>query len=107
MYRIRPFYSVYSSWCVSRSCVRFIQFQVVINCAGQAVLIEMEKLGPKEQEGIQKFSDVRLVANLTKASLNQNELEVMDRPTMLNEWAKLVVAGASKKCGVASVISPT
>jgi hypothetical protein len=74
--------SVRSNCFVSRSCVRFIRFQVVINCAGQVVLIAMEKLGPKEQESIRKLSDVRHVANLTKAGLNQDELEAMDRPTI-------------------------
>ena len=63
----------------------FIRIQIVINWAGQAVLIAMEKLGPKEQESIRKLSDVRLVANLTKAGLIQDELEGMDRPTMLKK----------------------
>ena len=65
----------------------------------------MDKLGPKEQEAIRKLSDVRLVANLTKAGLNQDELEAMDRPAMLSKWAELSVA--SKQTGVAGLISQT
>ena len=66
----------------------------------------MEKLSVKEQENIRKLSDVRLVSNLVKAGLSQDELETMDRPTMLSRWAELVVAGVSRPATAAAAVAP-
>jgi len=66
----------------------------------------MEKLGPKELENIRKLSDVRLVSNLVKASLSQDELDIMDRIAMLSRWAELIAAGAGKPAAAAATVAP-
>jgi len=66
----------------------------------------MEKLNPKELENIKKLSDVRLVSNLTKAGVSQDELDTMDRHAMLNRWAELVVAGAGKLATAVATVAP-
>ena len=64
----------------------------------------MEKLNAKELENLKKFSDIRLVSNLAKAGVSQDELDTMD--TMLNRWAELVVAGAGKPATAAAIVAP-
>ena len=66
----------------------------------------MEKLNPKELENLKKLSDVRLVSDLVKAGVSQDELDTMDRPTMLNRWAELVVAGAGKLATAVAIVAP-
>jgi len=66
----------------------------------------MEKLGPKELENIKKMSDVRLVSNLVKAGLSQDELDTMDRTAMLSRWAELLAAGAGKPAAAAATVAP-
>ena len=65
----------------------------------------MEKLTSKELENL-KMSDTRLVSNLTKAGVSQDELDTMDRPAMLNRWAELLVAGAGKPATAAATVTP-
>ena len=66
----------------------------------------MEKLNAKELENLKKLSDIRLVSNLVKAGLSQDELDTMDRSAMLNRWAELVVAGAGKPATAAAIVAP-
>ena len=56
----------------------------------------MEQLNAKQQEKITKMLDARLVSSLTKAGVSADEIEAMNRPTMIERWAKLVVAGVNK-----------
>ena len=42
------------------------------------------------------MSDARLVNSLTKAGVSADEIETMNRPTMIERWAKLVAASGEK-----------
>jgi len=53
----------------------------------------MDQLGEKEREGIKKLSDVRLTSHLAKAGVDPEELEGMDRPVMLDRWARIRASG--------------
>ena len=66
----------------------------------------MDKLGAKELENLKKLSDVRLLSNLAKAGVSQDELDTMDRSVMLNRWAEFIVAGAGKPATTAAVAAP-
>lgn len=56
----------------------------------------MVKLTKSEQDNIKKMSDARLVSCLTKCGVSVDEVEHMDRNSMLNKWAELVAAKADK-----------
>ena len=66
----------------------------------------MEKLNAKELENSKKLSDIRLVSNLAKAGVRQDELDTMDRSAMLNRWAEFVAAGAGKTATAATMVAP-
>jgi len=42
------------------------------------------------------MSDKRLNSSLSRAGVNLDEIEGMDRNTMIDRWAKLLVAGGDK-----------
>ena len=42
------------------------------------------------------MSDTRLVSSLVKAGVSADEIESMDRASMINRWANIVAAGADK-----------
>ena len=50
----------------------------------------MDLLDKKKQEKIRKMSDTRLNCMLSRAGVDPDEVEVMDRPKMIDAWAKLV-----------------
>ena len=56
----------------------------------------MDRLETKEQEKIRKMSDVRLTSHLVKAGVSAEEMETMDRPSMMERWAKIVASGGDK-----------
>jgi hypothetical protein len=56
----------------------------------------MDQLGQKEQEKIRKMSDKRLVSLLVQAGVDPDELETMDRNTMIDRWAKVAITGGDK-----------
>ena len=53
----------------------------------------MDKLEKSKQTDIRKMSDVRLTSKLTQAGYSIEMVETMDRPTMLDKWAEIVIAG--------------
>ena len=65
----------------------------------------MDQLSAKEQEKIKKMSDAYLVNCLTRAGVSIDELEIMDRPTMFERWANVVLAGGDK--APAAAATPT
>ena len=56
----------------------------------------MDQLGQKEQEKIRKMSDKRIISLLIQAGVDPDELETMDRNTMIDRWAKLLATGGDK-----------
>ena len=50
----------------------------------------MDLLGQNEQEKIRKMSEKRLISLLTRAGIDPDEIDAMDRNTMIERWAKLV-----------------
>ena len=56
----------------------------------------MNLLDQKEQEKIRKMSEKRLISLLTRAGIDPDELEAMDRNIMIERWAKLVSVGGDK-----------
>jgi len=52
-----------------------------------------------------EFRD-RLVSNLVKAGLSQDELDIRVRAAMLSRWAELVAAGAGKPAAAAATVAP-
>lgn len=53
----------------------------------------MDQLEKKEQEKIRKMSDARLISMLSRAGVETDEIDSMDRATMIDQWAKLVLTG--------------
>jgi hypothetical protein len=56
----------------------------------------MDTLPQKEQDKIRKMSDMRIVALLTRAGVDPDEMESMDRPKMIDAWAKILAVGGDK-----------
>ena len=56
----------------------------------------MEKLSKPQRELISKMGQTRLVTKLRDAGYSEEDLDVMDRPAMLNAWAECVAAGQDK-----------
>lgn len=56
----------------------------------------MDQLSQKEQEKIRKMSDKRVGSLLIQAGVDPDELETMDRNSMIDRWAQLVAAGDDK-----------
>ena len=50
----------------------------------------MDQLDKKEQEKIWKMSDTRLISLLSRAGVNPDDIDGMDRPAMIDTWAKLM-----------------
>lgn len=67
----------------------------------------MDQISQKDQDKIKKMSDVRLVSSLTKAGVSQDDIEAMDRTTMMDKWARIVAAGGDKTPGAATVTGVT
>ena len=65
----------------------------------------MEKLNAKKLKNSKKLSDIRLVSNLAKAGVSQDELDTMDRSARLNRWAELIVAEAGKPATAAALVA--
>ena len=65
----------------------------------------MDKLSTKEQDNIKKMSDSRLISCLSRAGVSPDDIELMDRPTMIDRWARLVLSGADK--GPAAAVTPS
>jgi hypothetical protein len=65
----------------------------------------MDKLSTKEQDNIKKMSDSRLISCLSRAGVSPDDIELMDRPTMIDRWARLVLSGADK--GPAAAATPS
>ena len=65
----------------------------------------MDELSTKDQDRIKKMSDTRLVSCLSRADVNPDDIESMDRPTMIDRWARLVLSGADK--GPAAAATPS
>jgi uncharacterized protein (DUF885 family) len=64
----------------------------------------MDKLEKGKQAELKKMTDARLVSKLTQAGVALEELESMDRTSMMDRWAEMVVSGndsaiASKAAG--------
>ena len=56
----------------------------------------MEKLTKPQRESIQKMSTPRLTHKLLEAGADEQAVEGMDRPAMLQAWAEMVAAGKDK-----------
>ena len=65
----------------------------------------MEKLEKGKQAEIRKMTDARLIDKLTKAGISIEEVEHMDRASLLDRWAEVVIAGkeVASKPSVAGV----
>jgi hypothetical protein len=59
-------------------------------------LSKMEKLSKPQRELISKMGQTRLVTKLRDAGYSEEDLDVMDRPAMLNARAECVAAGQDK-----------
>ena len=69
---------------------------------------EMDKLEKSKQAELRKMSDARLVSKLTQAGVAQEEVESIDRASMLDRWADMVLSGrdsavSSKPAGLLGV----
>ena len=64
----------------------------------------MDKLSKSEQDNIRKMSDARLVSCLTKCGVSVDEVEHMDRNSMISKWAELVAAKADKPAAATASI---
>src|SRR5258706_15993068 len=53
----------------------------------------MDKLNATQLADIKKLSSVRLCTLLTRAGVAVEQLEIMDRPSLLEAWAEIVVSG--------------
>ena len=64
----------------------------------------MDKLEKSKQGELRKLTDARLVAKLTQAGIPIDEVEALDRNSMLDKWAEIIIAGkdVAIKTGVAT-----
>jgi len=67
----------------------------------------MEKLPKQQQENIRKMSTDRLRLNLLRVGNEEEAVLAMDRDTLLNAWAELVVAGKEKPQAAAGATART
>jgi hypothetical protein len=56
----------------------------------------MDKLTKGEQDNIKKMSDASLESCLMRCGISLDEVEYMDRNSMINKWVELVAAKADK-----------
>ena len=57
----------------------------------------MDKLEKAKQSELRKMSDIRLTGKLTQAGFNPEELEEMDRESLLNRYAEVVMGISAVK----------
>ncbi len=56
-------------------------------------MASLEKLPESKCADIKKMSDVRLISKLTQAGIPIEQVEQMDRSTLLESYAKIVLEG--------------
>jgi hypothetical protein len=67
----------------------------------------MDQLSQKEQEKIRKMSDTRLVTSLTRAGIDPDEIEAMERTALIDRWAKLVAEGHGQGSAAGATVGKT
>jgi hypothetical protein len=67
----------------------------------------MDQLSQKEQEKIRKMSDTRLVTSLTRAGIDPDEIEAMERTALVDRWAKLVAEGHGQGSAAGATVGKT
>jgi len=56
-------------------------------------MASLEKLPESKRADVKKMSDARLISKLTQAGIPIEQVEQMDRPTLLESYAKFVLEG--------------
>ncbi len=56
----------------------------------------MDRLSEKQREAIKRMTDTRLIAKLVKAGYTIEQVEAMDRKTLMETWAECVATGNDK-----------
>jgi len=57
----------------------------------------MDKLEKAKRAELRKMSDVRLIGKLTQAGFNPEDMEGMDRETLLNRYAEVLMGMSAVK----------
>jgi transposase InsO family protein len=65
----------------------------------------MDKLSETQRADIKKMSTVRLTSKLMTAGMADEEIESLDRPGLIEAWARMIVAGKDKPAAMAVPIT--
>jgi hypothetical protein len=66
----------------------------------------MDKLEKAKQAELRKMSDVRLIGKLTQAGFNPEDMEGMDRETLLNRYAEVLMGTSAVKPAAVATTMP-
>jgi len=61
----------------------------------------MDKLSESKKAEVKKMSDTRLISKLTQAGYSSEQIETMNRETLMSTWAEALVAGKEASAAAA------
>jgi hypothetical protein len=59
------------------------------------IVLNMDKVPDKTKVEVKQMLDARLVSELTQAGVPIEQVEVMDRPPLMNAWVEIVDTGVA------------
>jgi len=61
----------------------------------------MDKLSESRKAEVKKMSDTRLISKLMQAGYSSEQVEVMNRETLMSTWAEVIIAGKEASAAMA------